>query len=828
MLDTSGIAFKVSGDSAAGEAALARMQRGFGAVASQADRTSTALLKFGKQGQLTAQQIQALSYQTTDIVTALASGQRPLLVLLQQGGQLRDQFGSVGNVLRGFAQVLTPARIALGGLAGVLGTVAYGFAAGYQESAEFRKQMALTGNAAGLTAGRVDALAKNIAEFSGGTIGNARDAVLELAKTGQFTGGALDAAGRAALAMQKLTGESIDDIVKRFAGARDGVARWAAEANRSYNFITAAQFQYIRGLEAQGRTQEALRVTFDSLAQVMQQRQAPALGALEKLWNGVKTAASAYWDVLKSLGRDTTIEDELAKVADRITQVQRRTLQPDLESSLQQASGLGFDARKKRDLDNLRQQQAYLQEQLRMQRAAAERAAAEARGEQKKIEESGKAHQDTLLAQERAGLDARLQQQVAGFELAQSTIARLYRQFELTPQQYRESTAAALRGPLDAEEAALRGQLDLARRRVVEKPADAIARDTAILQIQTKIAQVEAKRAELNREIAEFAKAAAPAREVVEGAQAAFRRSEIAAQAAVDKAARDRSLEAQRAIDDLAERNAALTADLIADERQRGQALIAVDVETQRRRLEVVGGSAEQIQRMADELATYQALRERQLTEQLKPEWQKRLDAYADTNRFMRESFDEAMNASLQSAEDTWADMIAKGELSFKRLVGVINEELARIGWRRFLAAPAAGLFGQLFGLLGVGGAGSFAANPFQAVGLHSGGIVGAGGTARTASPLLFAGARRYHSGGLAGDEIPAILQRGEEVLTRRDPRHALNGGGVVQNITYNVPPGYSPAAFAAVLEQNNKRLKGEMYNDLSRPGRPLYYATRR
>jgi hypothetical protein len=38
----------------------------------------------------------------------------------------------------------------------------------------------------------------------------------------------------------------------------------------------------------------------------------------------------------------------------------------------------------------------------------------------------------------------------------------------------------------------------------------------------------------------------------------------------------------------------------------------------------------------------------------------------------------------------------------------------------------------------------------------------------------------RYHGGGIAGlrpDEVPAILQRGEEVLTADDPRHRANGG---------------------------------------------------
>jgi hypothetical protein len=64
----------------------------------------------------------------------------------------------------------------------------------------------------------------------------------------------------------------------------------------------------------------------------------------------------------------------------------------------------------------------------------------------------------------------------------------------------------------------------------------------------------------------------------------------------------------------------------------------------------------------------------------------------------------------------------------------------------------------------------------------HSGGIAGAGGTLRQGvNPMVFGFAPRYHSGGIAGlgpNEVPAILQRGEEVLTQRDARHRANGGG--------------------------------------------------
>ncbi len=69
-------------------------------------------------------------------------------------------------------------------------------------------------------------------------------------------------------------------------------------------------------------------------------------------------------------------------------------------------------------------------------------------------------------------------------------------------------------------------------------------------------------------------------------------------------------------------------------------------------------------------------------------------------------------------------------------------------------------------GLAGMGGAGgSF----FSALVAHDGAIAGvSGGTRRNVSPLLFAGAPRYHSGGIAGlkpNEVPAILERGEQVI---------------------------------------------------------------
>lgn len=74
----------------------------------------------------------------------------------------------------------------------------------------------------------------------------------------------------------------------------------------------------------------------------------------------------------------------------------------------------------------------------------------------------------------------------------------------------------------------------------------------------------------------------------------------------------------------------------------------------------------------------------------------------------------------------------------------------------------------------------------------HAGGIAGEGGTTRQVPGYLFAGAAHYHSGGIAGlapGEVPAILRKGEEVITANDPRHIANAaaGGSLQNVRINL-----------------------------------------
>jgi len=83
------------------------------------------------------------------------------------------------------------------------------------------------------------------------------------------------------------------------------------------------------------------------------------------------------------------------------------------------------------------------------------------------------------------------------------------------------------------------------------------------------------------------------------------------------------------------------------------------------------------------------------------------------------------------------------------------------------------------------GGGGGAIAGAINGMVAHGGAVVGQStGRSKNVNPSWFAGAPKYHTGGVVGlapDEYPAILQKNEEVLSKNDPRNVLNsdkGGG--------------------------------------------------
>src|SRR5690606_23924897 len=78
-----------------------------------------------------------LPMQFTDIFTSLATGQRPLNVFLQQGGQLKDLFGGVGPAFRAMGGYLLGLINPLTVGAATVGALAVAWKQGRDEALEF-------------------------------------------------------------------------------------------------------------------------------------------------------------------------------------------------------------------------------------------------------------------------------------------------------------------------------------------------------------------------------------------------------------------------------------------------------------------------------------------------------------------------------------------------------------------------------------------------------------------------------------------------------------------------------------------------------------------
>lgn len=275
-------------------------------------RTTAAIASIGKAGEVSARQTAAamrqLPAQLTDVATQLAGGANPLLVLLQQGGQVKDSFGGVGAAIRGLGAAISPMSVVLG--AAAAGVAAIGVAAvqGAQETAQLRDTLALSGNAAGLTGARFQALAEQVAESTNSTVSNTKQILLALAQSGQVSNEALASTAMAVARVAAVSGQDAAKVAADFVTMGNGVAKWAAEHNKAWNFISLEQFKNIELTEKQLGAQRAM-IEVNGIVVEHLKGQREELGFIDQLleWGANKWAK--WWDAAKGVGRKDSIAD---------------------------------------------------------------------------------------------------------------------------------------------------------------------------------------------------------------------------------------------------------------------------------------------------------------------------------------------------------------------------------------------------------------------------------------------------------------------------------------------------------------------------------------
>ena len=262
--------------------------------------------------------------QFTDIAISLQGGMNPLTVFLQQGGQLKDMFGgavpaarALGGYILGLINPLTVAATAIA----ALGAAYY---SGSKEADNFRKSLATTGNAAGLTVSQLQSMAASMGEVRG-TTGQAAEALAVMVSAGVRADGQLQNYTETALRWSKATGEGVDVVAERFVALQKDPLTAALKLNETTNFLTASVYDQIKSLEEQGDKLGAAKVAMDYYSGAMSEGAASIeknLGYIEQAWNAITSGAKKAWDAMLNVGRTASLDDQLTKVEKEIERLE--------------------------------------------------------------------------------------------------------------------------------------------------------------------------------------------------------------------------------------------------------------------------------------------------------------------------------------------------------------------------------------------------------------------------------------------------------------------------------------------------------------------------
>ncbi|EOV9740121.1 phage tail tape measure protein [Enterobacter hormaechei] len=285
------------------------------------EKTQSQLSKTGMSAKQTAWAMSMIPAQMTDIVVGLSTGQSPFMVLMQQGGQLKDMFGGIGPAIKGVGGYVTglinPFTLAAAAV-GVLGLAYY---KGSQEQDEFYKSLTLTGNLVGKTSGQLADMASRVSVAANSTTGAAASTLNQLVSSGKVAGDSLERVTTAIVKTSEATGIATDKLVGDFNDiAADPVAA-ITKLNDQYHFLTLATYNQIKALQDEGNQQEAARVATDAYANTMQQRANDIhanLGLLESAWDSLGKAAKSAWDQMLNVGREKSLEERLSEAQAKV------------------------------------------------------------------------------------------------------------------------------------------------------------------------------------------------------------------------------------------------------------------------------------------------------------------------------------------------------------------------------------------------------------------------------------------------------------------------------------------------------------------------------
>ncbi len=210
------------------------------------------------------------------------------------------------------------------GVAAALGILGYAVYRGEKQASEFSGAVIAAGGALGVTRGDLYSMADAMTN-SRTTIGSAREALLEVAQTGQFAGNQLRLVAQGALNLADVTGVSIKQAISDFQKLAAAPVRAVVALNNKYHFLTLATYDQIKALTEQGKKDEAAALAEKTLGDAMQaraQKMQAQGGIIMRVLHSEAFGWSALWNKIMDIGAPQTAAQQLAAVRKEIAQTE--------------------------------------------------------------------------------------------------------------------------------------------------------------------------------------------------------------------------------------------------------------------------------------------------------------------------------------------------------------------------------------------------------------------------------------------------------------------------------------------------------------------------
>ncbi|EFG0556471.1 phage tail tape measure protein, partial [Escherichia coli] len=238
----------------------------------------------------------------------------PWLILLQQGGQVKDSFGGMIPMLRGLAGAITLPMVGVTSLAVATGALAYAWYQGDSTLSAFNKTLVLSGNQSGLTADRMLTLSR-AGQAAGLTFNQARESLAALVNAGVRGGEQFDAINQSVARFASASGVEVDKVAEAFGKLTTDPTSGLMAMARQFRNVTAEQIAYVAQLQRSGDEAGALQAANDIATKGFDEqtrRLKENMGTLETWADKTGKAFKSMWDAILDIGRPESSADMLA------------------------------------------------------------------------------------------------------------------------------------------------------------------------------------------------------------------------------------------------------------------------------------------------------------------------------------------------------------------------------------------------------------------------------------------------------------------------------------------------------------------------------------